>query len=213
MPTFAGMQTPNGHLCGDVASALQKSIRRGEERQALYWASELDLTGYGNYVWKRLRIMASEDVGLADPMVCVQVKALYDNWVEQSKNDRTNSTERRPRNAARIFLVHAVILLARAQKSRLVDHAVMVVYYGEREPLEVPDHAFDKHTAHGRRRGRGWAHFFEVASHLENRAELVDEYEEEAREVQLAREGDTRVLLQTAVESKSNGKQNGKKKR
>ena len=32
MPTFATMRTPNGHLAGEVASALQKSIRRGLER-------------------------------------------------------------------------------------------------------------------------------------------------------------------------------------
>jgi hypothetical protein len=42
-----------------VASALQKAIRRGNEREALFWASELDLAGYGGYVWKRLRIIAS----------------------------------------------------------------------------------------------------------------------------------------------------------
>ena len=51
MPTFAEMRTVGGHFCGEAASALQKTIRRGLEREALYWASELDLSGYGNYVW------------------------------------------------------------------------------------------------------------------------------------------------------------------
>jgi replication-associated recombination protein RarA len=51
--TFSEQATPNGHLCGEAASALQKSIRRGKERDALYWASELDLAGFGNYIWKR----------------------------------------------------------------------------------------------------------------------------------------------------------------
>jgi replication-associated recombination protein RarA len=65
MSTFSEARTRNGHACGEVASALQKSIRRGEEREALYWASELDLAGYGNYCFKRLRIIASETSALA----------------------------------------------------------------------------------------------------------------------------------------------------
>ena len=64
--TFSQTITPGGYLMGEVASAMQKEIRRGHEREALFWATELDLAGYGDYVWKRLRIIASEDVGLAD---------------------------------------------------------------------------------------------------------------------------------------------------
>jgi hypothetical protein len=33
----------------------QKCIRRGLEGEALFWATELDLAGYGAYVWKRLQ--------------------------------------------------------------------------------------------------------------------------------------------------------------
>jgi hypothetical protein len=32
MTRFADLPTPGGYLCGEVASALQKSIRRGLER-------------------------------------------------------------------------------------------------------------------------------------------------------------------------------------
>jgi hypothetical protein len=53
---------------------MQKCIRRGFEEEAQFWATELDLAGYGAYVWKRLRIIASEDIGLADPSLCVQVR-------------------------------------------------------------------------------------------------------------------------------------------
>ena len=61
---FAEQITPGGYRCDECASALQKTIRRGEERDALHFATELALAGYGGYVWKRLRIIASEDVGL-----------------------------------------------------------------------------------------------------------------------------------------------------
>src|SRR4051794_35785234 len=100
-PTFSMMTTPHGHQCGEVTSAMQKSIRRGMERDALYFAAELELAGFGNYVWKRLRIIASEDVGLADPGACLVVRALYENWLEQRKADRNE-----PTGEQRLFIVH-----------------------------------------------------------------------------------------------------------
>ncbi len=172
--TFAEMHTPNGHTCGEATSAMQKSIRRGLEEDALYWATELDLSGYGNYVWKRLRIIASEDVGLADSTAAGTVRALYENWLEQRKNKDDRS------GADRLFLVHAVILLARAPKSRLVDHALMVMYEGDRDALEVPDYAHDKHTRQGAQMGRGHDHFFEEGAQLVN-ATLPDPYADRGR--------------------------------
>ena len=68
MGSFASNRTPGGYRCDECASAMQKSIRRGLERESLHWATELDLAGYGDYVWRRLRVIASEDVGMADPM-------------------------------------------------------------------------------------------------------------------------------------------------
>lgn len=38
--TLADLYTPGGYPLDEVASALQKTIRRGEEVQALFWASE-----------------------------------------------------------------------------------------------------------------------------------------------------------------------------
>jgi replication-associated recombination protein RarA len=145
----------------------------------LYWASELDLAGYANYVWKRLRIIASEDVGLADPHAAVVVRTLYENWREFVREIRARSGEHGPH---RLFLVHAVLYLARAKKSRIVDHATMVMYRGTRPELEIPDHALDRHTKRGRRLGRGHAHFFDVAAQLENES-LPDPYREQARKV------------------------------
>ena len=168
------MSTVGGHLCGEVASALQKAIRRGHEREALYWATELDLTGYGNYVWKRLRIIASEDVGLADPEAVLLVRALNGNWLEHRKANKEDLS-------AALFLCHAVIVLAHAKKSRIVDHALLVMYEGEREQLEIPDYALDKHTARGRRMKRGFDHFFDEGAQLENAADIEDPYYEEAR--------------------------------
>src|SRR5579871_5710624 len=122
---FAQLKTLGGYFNSEVTSAMQKSIRRGLEEEALFWASELDLSGYGAYVWKRLRIIASEDIGLADPNVCVQVRVLYENWTEQrKKKDRSH--------AERLFLVHAVLICVRAKKSRMADTALITMYESER---------------------------------------------------------------------------------
>ncbi len=175
MPTFSEFRTPGGYLCGEVTSALQKDIRRGNEREALFWAIELELAGYGNYVWKRLRIIATEDVGLGEPMLAVLVRTLYENWMEQRKTDKGNTQH------ANLFLVHAVVALSRAPKSRMVDTAYVVVSQRDRPCLEIPDYALDMHTRRGRQLGRGAAHFYDEGAVLRNEAPIDDPYYEEAR--------------------------------
>jgi replication-associated recombination protein RarA len=172
---FAEQVTPGGFLCGEVASAMQKAIRRGNEREALFWASELDLAGYGGYVWKRLRIIASEDVGLADTEAVIATRVLYDNWLEAKKAKNED--------AMPLFLAHAVLVLARAAKSGIAVHAWMTFYEGDRQAMamEIPDHALDMHTARGRRMGRGKQHFLEEAGRLENET-LPDPYLAEGAE-------------------------------
>ena len=44
----------------------------------------------------------------------------------------------------------------------------MVFYEGPREPIEMPDWAFDRYTDRGRRMGRGAEHFFESSTTLVN---------------------------------------------
>jgi hypothetical protein len=50
---------------------------------------------------------------------------------------------------------------------------------------EIPDVALDKHTLAGRRRGRGWAHFFDEGTQLSRHVpqDLEHEYREQARRV------------------------------
>ena len=170
---FSELESPGGFKCGEVVSALQKAIRRGDERGALFWASELDLAGFANYVWKRLRIIASEDVGLADVDAVTATRVLYENWLESKK-----AKQEEP-----LFLVHAVLVLARAAKSGIAVHAWMTFYEGDRQAMgmEIPDHALDMHTARGRRMGRGKQHFLAEAGRLEGET-LPDPYLDEGAE-------------------------------
>jgi replication-associated recombination protein RarA len=169
---FSELKTPGAFKCGEVASAMQKAIRRGDERGALFWASELDLAGYANYVWKRLRIIASEDVGLAGTEAVIATRVLFDNWREAKKAKNVD--------AMPLFLVHAVLVLARAAKSGICVHAWMAFYEGDREAMgmQIPDFALDMHTRRGRRMGRGKQHFLEEAGRLEGET-LPDPYLDE----------------------------------
>ncbi len=170
--------TRGGHPLGEVASAFQKAIRRGLEDEALYWGVELDVSNFSEYAWKRMRIIASEDVGLAEPHLAANLFALYQHWADQrKKHDEKHAPER-------LFLIHAILLLVRAKKSRIVDHA-LITYYGSHAARAIPDYALDKHTARGRKLGRGVDHFFDDGIQLENRADLDDPYDASARETLL----------------------------
>jgi replication-associated recombination protein RarA len=180
--TFSELTSVGGYKLGEVASALQKSIRRGLELDALFWATELDLSGYGEYCWKRLRIITSEDVGLAEPILPAVIQALYEAWSDQKKKkDERHGPER-------LFLVHAVIILARAKKSRMVDHALIVFYEASRQKRPVPDYALDKHTARGRQLRRGHDHFWKEGAKVANAAEIVDAYYDLAKRTRFDRQ-------------------------
>ena len=176
---FAAMRTRGDFALDEVASALQKTIRRGEEREAIFWATELDLSGYGNYAWKRLRVICSEDVGLAWTESPAVIRALFDMWQDTRKTEKDRPPER---STAMLFLVHAVCLLARAPKSRLVDNACAVFYSGDRIAMKVaiPDYAVDHHTARGRKLGRKEADVYDESYRITNCA-VDDPYAAEAR--------------------------------
>lgn len=147
----------------EVASTIQKAIRRGDEDTAMYFAVEMHKSNFGEYLWKRLKIIASEDVGLAEPSISANIHALYENYKEQlKKKDEKNQPER-------LFLTHAILLLCRAKKSRLVDWTLINYWenYGM-EKREIPDYAFDKHNMRGRAMGRGIDHFFKDGTKLNN---------------------------------------------
>jgi replication-associated recombination protein RarA len=174
--SFGEIVTHGGYAMAEVASAFQKCIRRGEEEEALFWGSELELSGYVGYAWKRMLVVCSEDVGPGQPGIVAEIAGLHANWQAlASKKDATHKPERLP-------FMHAIILLARAQKSRVVDNACVVFFMGQRPRREIPDFALDKHTRRGRGMKRGFDHFFAEGAVIRNEnPDCVDPYKDSAR--------------------------------
>lgn len=165
------IKTKKGYDFFQVASAFQKSIRRCDETQAMYWAIELYESGYQEYAWKRMIIMCSEDVGLGDPFTIVQMMSLKQSYDYLAKKKEKSLPERLP-------FTHAVLLLTRCCKSRYVDHAI--TYYwdlNQKKYLEMPDYAFDMHTRKGKMLGRGLEYFYQESVKVCNANKIAGEEE------------------------------------
>jgi replication-associated recombination protein RarA len=168
--------TNGGYDFYEVESALQKSVRRGDEELALYFAHELHASGYAPHLWGRLKTIATEDVGVADSRTAVLVRALYENWLDGKAQRKENPNE------GLLYVTHAVMALARAPKSRIVDHATIVTKLRlTNEGPPIPDYALDKHTRKGQSMGRWWKFFRKTGAKLvqphDDVAPMVDPYE------------------------------------
>ena len=172
------LKTQNGHDFLDVVSALQKEIRRADERQAAYWAFEL-VPRYEGYLWKRLKVIANEDVGIATPEIFAAVQALAEQYFEM--RERKDSSCPLP-------LTNAILLMCRAKNTRVADHLTIVMEQtkareqdGSQEPIPIPDYALDMHTKRGKELHRGLDHFRTEGAKLVGRDESVkDPYADEA---------------------------------
>lgn len=147
--TWSRARTVHDLAVDEIRSVLQKSIRRGDVEQAVLAAHELYHTGpeVEDLLWRRLEIIAAEDVGIGMPEAPVLIFAL---------NSQRLSI---PPTADRwIFAAHAVRMLAMAPKDRtstdLAGWADRVVERGERL-VEIEDFHVDHHTRRGVELGRG----------------------------------------------------------
>lgn len=176
--------TKNGYDFFEVASAFQKSIRRGMEKEAMYWAIELYESNYQKYAWKRMIIMASEDIGLGTPGCITSIMALKQSYDYLSSLRERGRPERLP-------FTQAVITLVICRKSRYVDLAISIYWdQHKKQPLAIPDYAYDMHTRKGKSMGRGLEHFYSEAALINNPNKMPKEEEME----HLALQADKRSL-------------------
>jgi hypothetical protein len=135
-----------------LLSALHKMIRRGDQREAVRAAWQLDKHfSYkhhaGGQLWSELRRVSVEDCS-ADPAAPLDVYVLWKMWEKQTESD----SEGEP---WRLFTVAAVLRLCGAPKSRKVDHAciwaghqldkVLAEMRGTTWPQAVPVCALESH--------------------------------------------------------------------
>jgi replication-associated recombination protein RarA len=177
-------KTPNGYYYDEVMSAVQKEIRRGNVWNAVYWALELEsftkLDG-AKILWNRLKVISSEDIGIANPIAPVVIQVLEEQY---------SDAKRRKNSSFREFLTNAVIFLARCNKCRITDNLLISLYGGAGDPLKppnhltMPDYAIDGHTVRGTVCGKGDEEFEDEIKHLAN--ETIDDlYKETASKILL----------------------------
>jgi replication-associated recombination protein RarA len=166
----------NGYPFLEVVSALQKEIRRGNEKDAMYWAMCL-VPRQEAYLWRRLLVIVNEDIGIANPTllsIIPSLRAQFFEFREQGKD-----------GAARLILANAILLMSRSPKCRMADEFQRVCsqrFVTGRRP-EIPDYALDNHTYRGRQMGRGVDHWLVEGCRLEPLAEGLSDYKDEAEDM------------------------------
>lgn len=173
MPAFSPKPTVGGHDYFEVISALQKHCRRGQVDAALYWATELAISGYHEACWKRLLTITVEDVGQGNPNLICEIRALYDTF-------RQLSSKGSPWNLA---IIEAVLRICRSPKTREADNAYGVFIDNRHflEPRVVEEWTKGMFTRYGKRLGRDSYYFYEVEAVLDPKADIPDEYEQQAQ--------------------------------
>jgi replication-associated recombination protein RarA len=152
----------------EVRSVLQKSIRRGLIEDAILAAYELFATGpeTEELLWRRLEIIAVEDVGiglLQAPLLIEALNAQRLRWPYNSEHW--------------MFGAHAVRLLVTAKKDRtsmeIAAWAEEATSRGERT-VKIEDSHIDMHTSRGVAMGRGKEHWWKEGTLLHNQIEGFD---------------------------------------
>jgi len=130
----------------DILSAFIKSIRGSDPDAGLYWLARMVEAGEDpRLIARRLVILASEDVGLADSMGIVVADAA------------ARAVEFVGMPEAQLNLAHAVLYLARAPKSNSVITALGAAADDVRDQAagRVPQHLRDAHYPGAARLGHG----------------------------------------------------------
>lgn len=154
--------TLHGYAVDEIRSLLQKSIRRGKLEEATLAAYELFASGpeTEEVLWRRLEIIATEDVGFGLIEAPMLIEALNQQRL------------RMPENGERwMYSAHAVRILTTARKDRtsmeLAGWAHQVVTRGERK-VEIEDYMLDLHTRRGAAMGRGTEQWWAEGARLDN---------------------------------------------
>ena len=130
----------------DAASALIKSMRGSDPDAAVYWVARMLEAGEDpRFIARRIAILASEDIGNADPQALTVAAAAFD------------IVEKVGMPEAQLTLGQAAIYMACAPKSNASAMAIWSAMSDVREgrTLPVPKHLRDTHYKGSKRLGHG----------------------------------------------------------
>jgi putative ATPase len=156
-----------GDVHYDVVSAFIKSMRGGDPDAAVYWLARMIHAGEDpKFIARRIMILASEDIGNADPQALLVAEAAV------------KATEFIGLPECRINLAQAVVYMALAPKSNAsylaIDAALADVENGP--SVEVPMHLRDRSYPGAREFGRGDGYIYphDHPDHAPEQAYLPD---------------------------------------
>ena len=134
----------------DTISAFIKSVRGSDPDAALYWLAKMLEGGEDpRFIARRLVILASEDIGLADSRALLVANAAFD------------ACERIGLPECELNLAHAVIFLACAPKSNSATLALAAAHAAVKKELQpVPVFLRDSHTKLNRSFGNGGEYIY-----------------------------------------------------
>lgn len=189
---WARMMTRNNLPGDEVISALQKSIRRGNEMAACEFAYEMYITSpqFEEKMWRRLLAISVEDIGMGNEEAAVMVHTLN----QMRKEFQYNESDRA------MFFFHAIRYLCRSEKDRSSDllKNIVIKRFAMGHVPEIPDYALDKHTTRGAAMGRDSEHFLNVASQVTPQAKVDNNYKEVYAEI--LKEYDPANIVENAFE-------------
>jgi replication-associated recombination protein RarA len=149
------------------------------EHEAAHFAFELDDFN-STMLWNRLKIIAAEDIGPANPTMPLLIDLLQRQYLSE-KAKLAESTHQ-------LYLIDAISCLCRSPKSRVTDDLLGIINQerAENKLPPIPDFAIDMHTKQGKILGRGIDHFFSEGNRLENEA-FANPYTEKVKALRMGK--------------------------
>lgn len=186
-----------GYDFGEVASAMQKSIRRGMEFDAVYWAYILYKSGFSKYLKRRVNDVIQEDIGIANPNAMIMGMLLKLDAQTKKSDPKYEKAEFGGDGFTPIL--NTISLACRGKKTRMSDSLLNLVVdgvdkWGLTDEMKIPEYAIDPHTTRGKEIHGRWEagtreeshqrikNWFDTWAKLENEEEGLDIYKEQLKE-------------------------------
>lgn len=154
---FAGKTTLHGLPSDEVRSSIHKYVRMGDAEQAILAALEMARTDdeHEAEMWRRLQVLAAEDIGMGAPESITIVRALHESAddTEPGAYDRL------------VFAAQAAGYLARTIKDPINGELMQLALHEDTAPV-VPDVALCVHTRRGQEMGRTMYDWFATGTKI-----------------------------------------------